>query len=390
MSMEDHKATKIIEDTISKVDSYYQIGLLWKQEDPSLPFNRIVAEARLRHLKRRFYRDPDLEAKYRAVIEEYVNKGYARKLTPEEAATKSRITWYLPHYPVFNINKPNKCRVVFDAVAKFDGTSLNDQLYQGSDLANNLTGALIRFRKKEIAFTADLEAMFHQVKVLPRDADALRFLWWSGSLDNPPNEYQMLVHIFGAASSPCCANRSVQQTADDNEKRFGPEVINTVRRNFYVDDVLKSVPDEENAIRLDEQFIQLMKDGGFHLMKFTSNSRKRLATLPDRERAHPALNLDLDQLPVGRADSDTLLFKVVPTDKPPTKRGILSTVSSLFDPFGFMGPFILLVKVLLQELWRMGIQLTQWHRWKESLPLVAKIRIPRKSFSRHYHQLRYC
>ena len=100
-----------------------------------------------------------------------------------------------------------------------------------------------------------------------------------------------------------------------------------------------------------------------------------------------------DQLPIGRAlglhwdaDSDTLLFKVVPTNKPPTKRGILSMVSSLFDPLGFVSPFILPVKVLLQELWRMGIQwdervleplLTQWHRWVESLLFVAKIKIPR-------------
>ena len=69
----------------------------------------------------------------------------ARKLTPEEAATRSRITWYLPHHPVFNVNKPNKCRVVFDLAAKSDSTSLNDQLYQSPDLVNSLTGALIRF-----------------------------------------------------------------------------------------------------------------------------------------------------------------------------------------------------------------------------------------------------
>ena len=63
MSVEDHKATKVIENTISKADGYYQIGLLWKQEDPSLPFNRIAAEARLHHLKRCFSPDLDLEAK---------------------------------------------------------------------------------------------------------------------------------------------------------------------------------------------------------------------------------------------------------------------------------------------------------------------------------------
>ena len=105
-----------------------------------------------------------------------MDKGYARKFSPEEAARKSRITWYLPHHPVFNVNKPKKCRVVFDAATRFNGVSLNDQFYQGPDLAKSLIGVLIRFREEEIAFTAYLEAMFYQVKVLPKDADALRFL----------------------------------------------------------------------------------------------------------------------------------------------------------------------------------------------------------------------
>ena len=79
-----------------------------------------------------------------------MDKGYARKLTPEKAARKSRITWYLPHHPVFNVNKANKCRVVFDAAARFNGVSLNDQLYQGPDLTGSLVGVLIRFRQENI------------------------------------------------------------------------------------------------------------------------------------------------------------------------------------------------------------------------------------------------
>ena len=125
---------------------------------------------------------------------------------------------------------------------KLDGISLNDRLYHGPDFTNNLVGVLIRFRKKETAVTADIEAMFHHVKVLPYDADALRFLCWETALSQPPKEYQMLVHIFGATSSTCCANRALRQTANDNMDRNDPEVIKTVHRNFYVDDVLKSVP----------------------------------------------------------------------------------------------------------------------------------------------------
>jgi hypothetical protein len=50
----------------------------------------------------------------------------------------------------------------------------------------------------------------------------------------------MQVHLFGATSSPSCANFSLRKTAEDNRKDFDLEVIETVNRNFYVDDCLKS------------------------------------------------------------------------------------------------------------------------------------------------------
>ena len=221
--------------------------------------------------------------------------------------------------------------------------------------------------------------MFHQVKVLPDDADALRFLWWDTPVSQSPKEYQMLVHIFGATSSPCCANSALRQTAIDNKGRYDPEVIKTVHRNFYIDEVLKSVPTTERAIWLAEQLEKLLREGGFHLTRFASNSRQVLEAFPQGERENTFINLDLNQLPVGRAfglhwvtASDTFQFKVVPTNRPPTKRGVLSTVSSLYDPLGFLGPFVLPVKVILQQLRTKAVQwddplpeplLTRWNKW---------------------------
>ena len=393
LSIEDQHALKTIDDTITKKGDHYQMGLLWKDEEPSLPYNRALAEARLQHLKKRFRRDPDLETKYRAVMDDYLAKGYARKLSAEEASARSDITWYLPHHPVLNPNKPGKVRVVFDAAARFAERSLNDCLVQGPSLTNDLSGVLIRFRQHLVAFTADVEAMFYQVGVTTADTDALRFLWWPRSTDDPPEEYQMQVHIFGAKSSPCCANKALKTTADAGRERYSPEVVETVHRNFYVDDVLKSTRTTEEAINVATGLVNLLKEGGFHLTKFASNRREVLAALPPQERTNPSLNLDLDRLPMERAlgiwwdaESDSFQFKVIPTEKPTTKRGVLSVVSSLFDPLGFLAPFVLQARLLLQDLWREGFPWDQqipepyyslWSKWLKSLPHIVTIRIPR-------------
>ena len=167
--------------------------------------------------------------KYRATIEDCVVKGYARRLSKEEADAVSNITWYIPHHAVTNPNKPGKVRVVFDAAAKYKGTSLNDQLLQGPCLRNDLIGVLIRFREEEVAFSADVEGMFYQTSETrsdsPCDTDALRFLWWPGSIEDRPEDYKMLVHIFGAKSSPCCANKALNKTAQDNEIRKSPTIM---------------------------------------------------------------------------------------------------------------------------------------------------------------------
>ncbi|XP_068739665.1 uncharacterized protein [Montipora capricornis] len=393
LSVEDRRALKLIDNSISLLDGHYQMGLLWRDDNPVLPYNRPLAEARLQYLKRRFRRDPELEVKYRDVIQDCVDKGYARKLSKQEVAAVSNITWYIPHHPVTNPNKPGKVRVVFDAAARFNGTSLNEQLLQGPCLTNDLTGVLIRFREEEVAFSADIEGMFYQTNVTPSDTDALRFLWWPGSIDDTPEDYKMLVHIFGAKSSPCCANKALSMTAQDNERKYSPEVIRTVRRNFYVDDVLKSVPSTEQAVHLTSDLTKLLKQGGFRLTKFASNSREVLQSISPELRANPSLDLDLDQLPLERAlgvywdaQSDTFKFKASQSGKPPTKRGVLSIVSSLFDPLGFLSPFVFSAKILLQELWRDKLPwdrqipepyLSQWQRWLEELPRVITIGIPR-------------
>ena len=92
LSVEDRRALKLIENSICLRDGHYQMGLLWKDDNPVLPYNLSLAEARLQYLKRRCHRDPELEVKYRAAIEDCVVKGCARRLSKEEAPAVSNIT----------------------------------------------------------------------------------------------------------------------------------------------------------------------------------------------------------------------------------------------------------------------------------------------------------
>ena len=141
-------------------------------------------------------------------------------------------------------------------------------MLQGPDLTNSLTGVLTRFRQSPIAFIADIEAMFHQVRTLTEDCDVLRLLWWpNGDTSTTPEELQMMVHLFGGISSPSYANFTLKKTAEDNQNKFDAKTINTLERNFYVDDCLKSVEDEKIGVNLDGRLRELLQRGGFRLTK---------------------------------------------------------------------------------------------------------------------------
>jgi hypothetical protein len=145
---------------------------------------------------------------------------------------------------------------------------------------------------------ADVEAMFHQVLVEPRDCDALQFLWWpSEDLSGEMEEYRMTRHLFRATSSPSVANLCLRKTAQLHQDEFNPVAIETVKRNMYVDHLMKSAKETSEAIGLVSQLRHLLEKGGFRLTKWYINSREVMKTIPKTERAKSVKDLELDRLP---------------------------------------------------------------------------------------------
>ena len=95
----------------------------------------------------------------------------------------------------------------------------------------------------------------------------------------------MTVHLFGAGSSPGCCNFALKKTADDHEQEFGVEPANFLRKDFYVDDGLKSAPSTSHAKELIRKNKEMCRRGGFKLHKFTSNKREVIEAIPVEDRA---------------------------------------------------------------------------------------------------------
>ena len=178
-------------------------------------------------------------------------------------------------------------------------------------------------------------------------------------------------HLFGAVSSMGCANVGLKGIADDYEHMYGKDFI---RDCFYVNDGLCSVSSEEQAADLIKRSIAMCKEGKIELAKFVCSSSKVLKSL-DRSVIASKVSVDFSE-PVNErslgvhwhVNNDNFFYSVNPPQEIYTRRKVLSTVASVFDPMGLVSPFVLLGKQILQEACAAGLD------WDDELPDPLKQR----------------
>ena len=399
-SLNDDRAQKILEDTCSRVDGHYQIGLLWASEDSEVPDNYEMAKARLDSLGRRLKARPDIQERYGEKVQGMLDEGHAVEILDRREGAVPGRTFYIPHH---NVANSSKFRVVMDCAAAYQGVSLNSVLLQGPDNFNSLLGVLFRFRFYPVAVVADIKSMFYQVKCRPEDRSALRFLFWeNGDPDQKVKVYQSTVHCFGLTCSPCVASYALARTATDNESSFLEAAIQNVKSNFYVDDWLTSVGNVQEAVELVREVDQLLTRGGFRLMKFSSNEPAALESIdPERLAPHIAdIELHGGDIPEQKSlgmiwspREDLLQVKISEGSYAWTRRGFLSYESRIFDPLGIIGPYKLPAKLILRELAEKGfgwddvnlpVEVKErWRRWVKHLGRLENVSLPRCHFNLH-------
>ena len=88
MSVEDRRAIKITESSITHENEHYKLGLPWREEDTTLTNNMAPAHARLLQMKRKLLRNTSLHQRYSEAVNDFIAKGYAKEVTNMDANLK--------------------------------------------------------------------------------------------------------------------------------------------------------------------------------------------------------------------------------------------------------------------------------------------------------------
>ena len=141
----------------------------------------------------------------------------------------------------------------------------------------------------------------------------------------------MNFHLFGKVDSPCSCFYALKKTATDSITNIIARTKEAITENLYTDDYLDSFCTQSEAMEISQQIMAVLKEGGFQLIKWTSNDSQILETLPLSEISTASINLDLDGTSIERAlgilwnpKMDTLQIKNSDREIPMTKIGILA------------------------------------------------------------------
>ena len=315
-------AIGILEAPNAVIDSYsapklknnrYEVRLPFKSERrPAL--NREIARSRLLSCERRL--TAEQRKQYDAQMQADIDCGMI------ERSTNSDMGYYMPHRAVFS---KGKMRIVFDASSSSARTlSLNETLDPGPNLLPLLCDVLQRFRLRKVPLVCDITAAFHQLKIHPDDRCWVQFLWQGES-------WMFTVVPFGISSGPFLLLRALQELYSTLDVNLG----DILQKSTYMDDIVTSINSQQESKSIFSGAKQALASVGMELRQ--PESEKVLGLLFDKEQ---------DTLAVPMASLKT------PTNF--SRRELLSSLASVFDPSGIVAPYLILGRMLLQEAWRRG------------------------------------
>lgn len=386
---------KFNEDTFRLENGQFCVSLPFKRPPQLLGNSHFVAKQFLLALENRFSKDRELRHNYVKFMREYIELGHAVECVSKIAPP----FYFIPHFCVLNPQSPTTpLRVVFNCSAKSSsGLSLNDLLYAGPNVQSELIDIMLRFRLFNVCFTADIEKMYRMVRVHDADTKFQRILWRENPHD-PIKIFTLQTVTYGMAPSAFLSTRCLNKLAEEINEN-DPEVASAIKQGFYVDDLLFGSDCAEKAASLFQRIVKVLKGAHFNLRKVNSNSSSFLATLNTTHTQYTSTPLASDNTHrilglTWNTDKDTLCITYSKHSDPNTfnlpcitKRVVLHLIASIYDPLGFVNPFLVKLKLFLQKLWSLQLDWDTpldsdltccWQSLVNEIVLLPSIIFPRK------------
>ncbi|CAH2227630.1 jg280, partial [Pararge aegeria aegeria] len=200
LSEEDQKCINYyIKTTKRTEDGRYQVEFPFKKNfEEALGKSKEIAIAQFRTIESKLSKNPTLSADYKSFINEYIA---LRHMIPAKSSSNSDC--YLPHLSVYRADSATtKVRIVFNASSKTSSSvSLNDVMYKGPNLQQDLQSLLLKWRQYRYAYTADIEKMYRQV-LISEDHQKYQKIVWRDSVTKPIQDYQLTTITYGTKAAP--------------------------------------------------------------------------------------------------------------------------------------------------------------------------------------------
>lgn len=397
MSVEDQECLDFYETTTERLgNGRYVVRLPMKPEfEQKLGSSKEIAIAQFKNLERKLIKNYDLENKYKQFIHEYEQMQHM-KLATCKSKQKAELECFLPHHAVQRAESTTtKLRVVFNASSKTSsGYSLNDLMYRGPNLQLDLLELILRWRQYRFAFTADIEKCFRMILVDEQD-QSLQQIVWRQSPDQPIRSYKLATITYGTKAAPFLTMMTLRKLASDEQQKY-PEAVKCIQEELYMDDWVSGAHSIEEGKQRITEVNACLKSGGFSLRKWSSNNRRLLETVEQAIDKQPAVftfKTESSSKTLGlqwNAIEDEFIFKFASNSTETaklTKRLLLSEISKIFDPLGWLAPLTTKMKILFQQVWQDSeVQWSDevsnkikedWINLKKDLILLNQFKIPR-------------
>ena len=243
----------------------------------------------------------------------------------------------------------------------FRANPKSDKLTTGPSPTPSLFAVLSRFRSHNIALMADIEKAFLQISLHPDGRDYFRFIWFKDSdhSDFEAFENNVLIELrlcrvlFGTPSSPFLLTGTLIKHASSYAD-IDTDSVEKLLQPLRVDDSNSGASTDTGALDFSVKCKERLREGGFSLQKFESNSQALEAQIcsqyDHQESTRPRSNKIL--LPKRDKGTDLFVFdfkdNIDKSVQPYTKRNVLHTIASIYDPLGIINPVVLRMKILMQ------------------------------------------